>query len=105
VQAGDRNDQHGPGLDDHRRGEQPLPGQQIQFSDEFRRPPGRQPPFGPGLVIHDRHLAGQDHDEVVGAVALPEQHLARNRRPHLTLPAQQVDLLAGQPHIRYDRGG
>jgi len=55
-------------------------------------------------MIHDRHPAGQDHEEVVAAVSLPEQHLARRDRPDLTLPAQQADLLAGQPQFDHVSG-
>src|SRR5262249_49103255 len=39
---------------------------------------------------------GQDHDEVVGTVALTKQHLPGPRRPLLTVAAKQRDLLAIQ---------
>ena len=66
--------------------------------------PGFQLAFGPGLVIHDSHLAGQDHDEVVAVISLPEQDVTRRRRPDLPLPAQQGDLPLDQPQLD-QRGG
>lgn len=66
LQPVHRDHQDRAGLLDHRGGEQPLSGENIQLGHELARPAGRQLTLNPGLIDYgDR--SGQDHDEVVAA--------------------------------------
>jgi hypothetical protein len=96
LQPVHRDHQDRPGLGDYRGGEHPLAGKDVQFGDELTRADGRQRSLNPGLVINDGYRARQDHEEVVAAIPLAEQHLPGGCRPDLTVTAQQRQLLGSQ---------
>jgi hypothetical protein len=71
-----------------------LSGQDVHLGQEPAWNESGQLALDPGLVVDEGDGSGQDHDEVVCQVSLTKQHLPVRRWPHLTVAAQQHQLLS-----------
>ena len=100
AQPLDRHDEHRARLDDLRREERGLPGQQAQLAEEAARPVHGDEARSGTVAVADRDLAGEHDEEVVAPVALAEQHLARLGPAPLAVARQRFDLPLSEPRER-----
>ena len=75
----------------------PLAGEEPDLADELRRAVGRDDRLARlAVALEDPDLAGQHHDQVVGVVAVGEQHISGGYVLFTAVPAQHLKLGCGQ---------